>query len=253
MIVVVHILTMIRWSLKVNFTRLLISSLLTIIHLRLLVISLRHFIPSLRLFIIPSRRRHSSLISILISLRQQPRFLSLRLLQSRNHSPLLRYLYSWRLNIHRSIYRSISLLRGRHLKRLRLVHIAILQIFRLSNLRSWRRPHRYKILKHIRMPGISEIVGKYSISLIFFGLAFEPVQTPVSPIYISFFQIFDQMVPRNIFLIVTKLPQKVRIPQPSHVGLRVEQSIFELLVTDKIPSRYGGRRPAPFVEMSSVD
>ena len=61
------------------------------------------------------------------------------------------------------------------------------------------------------------------------------------------------MVPRNIFLIVTKLPQKVRIAQPSHVGLRVEQSIFELLVTDKIPSRYGGRRPAPFVEMSSVD
>jgi len=149
---------------------------------------------------------------------------------------------------------SVSLLRRDRLKWLTLRHIiSVLHSIGINSLCSWRWTNRDHVSQHVWMSGISEIVGEDSISLIFFRLTFEPVQTPVCPIDIGFLQVSDEMVPWNIFLVISELTKKVRNTHTSDESLRVEQSVLELFVAYQIPSGYGSRGPAPLVKMSSVD
>jgi len=161
-------------------------------------------------------------------------------------------LYFLRLVINRPI--SASLLKRDRLEWLTLRHvISALHSIRINSPCSWRWANRDHVSKHVWMPGVSEIVGEHSVGLVFFRLTFEPVQTPVCPIDIGFLQVSDEMVPWNIFLVISKLTKKVRNTHTSDESLRVEQSVLELFVTYQIPSGYGSRGPAPLVKMSSVD
>jgi hypothetical protein len=76
---------------------------------------------------------------------------------------------------------------------------------------SRRWPNRNHVLKQVRVPCLKEIISKYSISFILAGLTFETIESPIGPVDVSLSQIPDQIVPGNIFGIIAKLAQKVRI------------------------------------------
>lgn len=70
----------------------------------------------------------------------------------------------------------------------------------------------YHIFQKVRMASLFEIIGKDSISLVFFRITFKSIQCPVSPINISLSQILQQIFPWNVSAIVPELPQKERMP-----------------------------------------
>lgn len=82
------------------------------------------------------------------------------------------------------------------------------------------------------MSGIHEVIGEHSVSLVFIWIALEAVQSPVRPIYVSLFQVFDEVVPRDVSLVVSELTEQVRMTKAAHKGLRVEHLFFEAVIRD---------------------
>ena len=100
------------------------------------------------------------------------------------------------------------------------------------------------------MSGIHKVIGEHSVSLILVRITFETIQGPVCPIYPRLFQIFDEIVPRDISLVVSELAEQVRMAEAAHEGLRVEHLLFEAVVRDQGPAC---DRPRETIKMTSVD
>ena len=66
------------------------------------------------------------------------------------------------------------------------------------------------------------MIGEDTICLISFWVALEAVQGPISPVNVSFFEVLDEIVPRNVLRVIAILSEKVRNSQSSHKGLRVK-------------------------------
>lgn len=103
------------------------------------------------------------------------------------------------------------------------------------------------------MPSLAEIIGEHTISLVITGLALEPIQRPISPVDVRFFQVAHQVLPGNISTVIAKLSEKVGIAQPTDKSLGVRQFLFEALVGDQVPGRYVCRLPTEAIEMACVD
>lgn len=100
------------------------------------------------------------------------------------------------------------------------------------------------------MSGIHEVIGKHSICLVLIWIALEAIQSPVCPIYSSLFQVFDQVVPRDVSLVISELAKQIRMAETAHEGLGVEHLLFEAVVRDQGPT---GDRPRETVKMTRVD
>ena len=126
--------------------------------------------------------------------------------------------------------------------RLLMSHLAILQfsivslfilIVLLQGLQ--RGPDFNQVLKHLGMPRTRKIVCEHPISFILFTIAFESVESPVSPIEISLSNESHQVLPRDVLLVVSELAEQVWVPQAPHVCLGVEESFLEIVVGVDIP------------------
>lgn len=75
-------------------------------------------------------------------------------------------------------------------------------IFRSFDDGSRRRTNRYHIFQKIRMSCFFEIISEDSVSLVSLGLTFEAIKCPIRPINISFLQVSNEIIPRDIFAVV---------------------------------------------------
>lgn len=100
------------------------------------------------------------------------------------------------------------------------------------------------------MSGIHEVIGKHTISLVLIWVALEAIQSPICPINSSLFQVFDQISPRNVSLVVSELAQQVRMAEAAHEGLGVKHLLFEAVIGNQGPT---GDRPRETIKMARVD
>lgn len=87
------------------------------------------------------------------------------------------------------------------------------------------------------MPDFVEVVGVDSVGFVVVGLAFEPVEDPISPVDICFPQVPDQKVPGDIGGIGSKFSQEKRNTGCSDVGHIFEHFLFELFVAPALPAQ----------------
>ena len=112
-------------------------------------------------------------------------------------------------------------------------------------------PYGPQIIKNIRISNIPKLMIKYAISLILIRVirvTLKPIDGPVNPIYISLFQIFDQIFPRSIPFIVSKLAQNIRNSITTYKCLRIEHFLSEWIIAECCH----WRRPWKWIEMSTI-
>lgn len=85
------------------------------------------------------------------------------------------------------------------------------------------------------MSGLTEIVSKHTICLVFLWFTFESIECPVGPIDVRLLQVADQIIPGDVLLVVAKLSQIVRVAESSHEGLGVEQLLLKVFVGNQVP------------------
>ena len=179
----------------------------------------------------------------------------LRRIQSRlvgwNDSFLLHNPYFLRLNIPRSIF--LWFLFSNWFPSFFSDWFFPLFVFLIFYFGSPGRSHRYHIFKHIWMPDSPKIIAEHSEGLIIGWFALEPIKCPVGPVNIRFFQIFDQILPRNIPIIITKLSQKIRYAHSPHKCLLIKETLLKGLVRYQIPWCYSRLQPTPVIKMTRVN